>query len=67
MGAYVDVEVSGIMSLSLNSVKTLIPGMVVLQGRRQCLCHIAVCTCIIVQESVYEVCAIVLVCKCVRF
>lgn len=67
MGAYVDVEVSGIMSLSLNSVKTLIPGMVVLQGRLQCLCHIAVCTCIIVQESVYEVCAIVLVCKCARF
>lgn len=67
MGAYVDVEVSGIMSLSLNSVKTLIPGMVVLQGRLQCLCHIAVCMCIIMQESVYEVCAIVLVCKCVRF
>lgn len=52
MGAYVDVEVSGI--LSLHRLMTLIPGAAVLQGRLQCLCHIL--SSVSVRERVREMC-----------
>lgn len=67
MGAYVDVEVSGILSLSSNSVTTLIPGMV-RETRRDfsvfviyLSVHVSLCE----RKSVKY--AIVLVCKCVNF
>lgn len=67
VGAYVDVEVSGILSLSSNSVTTLIPGMVG-ETRRDLSVfviylsvHVSLCE----RKSVKY--AIVLVCKCVKF
>lgn len=67
MGAYVDVEVSGILSLSSNSVTTLIPGMV-RETRRDISVfviylsvHVSLC------ERMSVKYAIVLVCKCVNF
>lgn len=67
VGAYVDVEVSGILSLSSNSVTTLIPGMV-RETRRDISVfviylsvHVSLC------ERMSVKYAIVLVCKCVNF